>query len=81
MGVTEGLTGSIAFDEEGGIIAERSKIAVDVSSLESDDSRSDRYFTFGYFNMTIPSWAVFVLSVVDNVQLELDFTAAVETGG
>lgn len=151
VGVTTEVTGSIAFDEEGGIIAERSKIAVDVSSLESDEGRRDRYirnnslesnrfpialfearatrglswplpasgevafqllgemnlhgvakpitwevairfgdgqvtgqalttFTFGYFNMAIPR-AVVVLSVEDQVQLELDFTAAVETGG
>ncbi len=151
VGVTQDVIGSIAFDEEGGLIADQSKISVDVSTIESDDNRRDRYvrnnslesnrfpialfearatkglswplptsgeaafqllgemtvhgvakpltwevtaqfgeggvtvqavtsFTFGYFNMTIPR-AFIVVSVEDNVQLELDINATVETGG
>lgn len=151
VGVTTDVMGTIAFDVKGRIVAEQSRITVDVSTLKSDASPRDRYirnsslesnifpvalfkamateglswpiptsgeyafqllgemtvhgvtkpltwdvtaqfgdsrvtgqaktsFKFGYFDMTIPR-AFIVVSVEDNVQLEIDLQATVVTGG
>ena len=151
VGVTTDVMGTIAFDVKGQIVAEQSRITVNVSTLKSNASPRDRYirnsslesnifpvalfearateglswpiptsgeytfqllgemtmhgvakpltwdvivrfsdsrvtgqaktsFKFGYFDMTIPR-AFIVVSVEDNVQLEIDFQATVETGG
>ena len=151
VGVTSDVSGSIVFDDDGGILSEHSKITVDLSSLRSDEGRRDRFvrnntletgrfpeaefvatdapglewplpsgeqvsfelagemtmhgvtmpltweveaefgeaevtgvartsFTFDTFDMQVPTVFV-VLSVEDNIRLELDFQASIVGSG
>ena len=43
VGVTSGITGTIAFDDQGNLLPAESKIVVDVSKLVSDKERRDGY--------------------------------------
>lgn len=43
VGVTQAVSGELAFDAEGGLIPEGSKITIDVTGLTSDQARRDRY--------------------------------------
>lgn len=43
VGTTRGVTGTIVFDRDGGIVAEQSRIVVDLRTLASDSSRRDGY--------------------------------------
>ena len=151
VGETLDVSGSIVFDAEGVLQADRSRVTVNLQTLRSDQDRRDRYirgnslesnrfptaefvvrvapglpwplpqdgevtfdligdltvhgvtkttrwestvqftgdsvtgliqtsFTFGEFEMEVPS-AFIVLSVDDNVRLELDFVASISRGG
>lgn len=43
VGVTKGITGTLAFDAQGNVLAAESKIIVDVTKLTSDKERRDGY--------------------------------------
>lgn len=43
VGVTNGVTGTIVLGPSGAVVADRSRISVDLTSLRSDDSRRDNY--------------------------------------
>ena len=43
IGVTQAVTGEIAFGDDGAVIPEGSKITIDVSGLKSDQDRRDGY--------------------------------------
>jgi polyisoprenoid-binding protein YceI len=43
IGSTAGVSGSLVLDDAGAILGEQSKIVVELESLQSDESRRDRY--------------------------------------
>jgi polyisoprenoid-binding protein YceI len=43
VGVTQAVSGEIAFADDGSVIAEGSKITIDLTGLKSDQERRDRY--------------------------------------
>ncbi|HEY0305965.1 MAG TPA: YceI family protein [Longimicrobiales bacterium] len=71
VGVTNNITGAIAFDAKGNVVPAESKIVVDVTGLKSDKDRRDGYVQRNTLQTTQYPTVVLVPTAVKGVKLPL----------
>lgn len=78
VGVTNGITGGIGFDDQGNVLPAESKIVVDVTKLSSDRERRDGYVQRRLLETELHPTVVLVPRAVKGVRLPLPKNGAVE---
>ena len=67
VGTTAGVSGSLAFAADGTIVADQSKIVVDLSKLQSDESRRDNFIKGNTLQTSRYPMATFVPTAVQGL--------------
>jgi len=67
VGTTAGVSGSLAFAADGTIVADQSKISVDLSKLQSDESRRDNFIKGNTLQTSRYPMATFVPTAVQGL--------------
>ncbi|MDA1189306.1 MAG: YceI family protein [Chloroflexi bacterium] len=74
VGTTELVAGSIAFDDNGEVVSESSKLSVDLRGLKSDDGRRDNYIRQNTLQTSQFPMAELVITKVEGLNFPLPVT-------
>ena len=71
VGKTAAVTGAVVFDEKGGVVASESEFVIDLTTLQSDQSRRDNFLRRNTLSTAEHPKAVFVPTAVQGLKFPL----------